>query len=110
MSENQIQKQIIDYLTVLENQGKIYFFRSGSGAIKTERGGFFKTGKTGCPDISLITKDGQYVGIEVKSAKGKLSEAQMQTANRLSLLGAKYIVVRSVTDLISDLKILEIIE
>jgi hypothetical protein len=99
MSESSIQKAIIDYLTLMENQGKCYFFRSGSGMIKTEKGNYFKTGKAGCPDISLLTKDG-FVAIEVKDAKGKLSQAQVEAKNKIESLGGRYIVARSLDDVV----------
>jgi len=42
MKETEIQKSILEYLAYQKN---IYFFRAGSGAIRTEQGGYFKTGK-----------------------------------------------------------------
>jgi len=53
MLEKQIQKQILDYLQGLYSYGVVYFFRSGSGKLKV-KGGYFKTGRNGCPDITVI--------------------------------------------------------
>ena len=104
MKESDIQRSIIGYLQILENKGILYFFRSGSGSIRTEKGGFFKTGKSGCPDISVVIKGGQYVGIEVKTAKGKMSPAQKQTQAQITNLGGVYILVRSLEELQADFR------
>ena len=97
MSESSIQRAILDYLALMENQGRCYFFRSGAGVIKTEAGNHFKTGKIGCPDVIMLTRNG-YVAIEVKTDKGKLSEAQLDAKTRIEALGGRYIIARSIDD------------
>jgi len=109
VKEIDIQHGIINYLQALENRGDLYFFRSGSGAVPTARGSFFKTGKPGCPDISIVTNTGQYIGVEVKTPIGRMSPDQKITQNKLSRLGATYIIARSVTELENDLKSLGVI-
>lgn len=103
MRETNIQKAIIDYLQILENQGKLCFFRSGSGAIRTEKGGYFKTGKAGCPDISVIMPCG-YIGFEVKTPNGKQTPAQEAMQNMIHCQKQQYYIVRSVDDVIKVLK------
>ena len=103
MSEANIQKAILDYLQILENQGKLYFFRSGAGAIRTEAGGYFKTGKPGCPDISVVV-GGQYIGFEVKTLKGKLTAIQDACHDAIRRVGGRCYVVRSVDDVIRILE------
>ena len=52
----------------------------------------------GTPDIICILKDGVFCGIEVKTTKGRLSPDQILFEKRATLLGARYIVARSVED------------
>lgn len=97
MTETQIQNAICQFLQYLENQGKLYFFRSGSGALKTEAGNYFKTGKAGCPDISLII-NGRYIGLEVKTKKGRQTPNQKEAQMRIEKAGGEYYIVRSVRE------------
>lgn len=53
----------------------------------------------GIPDIICIVK-GQYVGIEVKTPKGKMSEHQLKWQARIKDNGGRYILARSVDDVI----------
>lgn len=52
----------------------------------------------GVPDIILIKEGGTFVGLEVKSEKGKQSEDQFKFAKNCILKGAEYYVVRSIDD------------
>jgi hypothetical protein len=97
MQEKIIQKSIIDYLSLLENLGKLYFFRANSGAVKLESGRFMKTGKAGCPDI-ICCVGGKFIGLEVKNEKGKQSPTQKDTEEKIKKVGGEYYVVRSVDD------------
>ena len=99
MKESDLQKAVMEYLQILENQGRIYSFRSGSGVIQTKTGNWFKSGKAGCPDISVITNDG-YIGLEIKTAKGKLSDGQIEAKRQIESLGQRYHVVRSIDDVV----------
>jgi hypothetical protein len=111
MSEKEIQKQIIDYLQILEDRGELYFIRSNSGAVKTQRKngsfGFMKTGKAGCPDIIICNNFGKFIGVEVKTRIGKMSAIQADTAINIEKLGGTYILVRSLAELIEDLEFLK---
>jgi hypothetical protein len=97
--EVDIQKAICTYLQMLENQNKLFFFRSGSGTVKTEKGSYFKSGKPGVPDISVII-DGRYIGLEVKTEKGKLTQIQEDCHQAIERVGGRCYVVRSVDDAI----------
>ena len=103
MSESNIQKAILDYLQYQENLGKLWFVRSGAGAIKTDTGRYFKTGKVGCPDI-LLCCHGCFIGLEVKTPKGRQSDAQVEAQKIIEACGGKYYVVRSVDDVIRILE------
>ncbi len=74
--ESKIQKEVIDKM---EAQG---FF-----VIK-----LIKTNKNGIPDLLCMRKD-EYFFIEVKSAKGKLSEIQKYRIKELERFGVKSFVI-----------------
>lgn len=94
MTEAQLQKSICDYLQYLENQGKLVYCRTSVGAIKTDTGRYFKTGKKGWPDITVLC-NGQFLGIEVKSMRGKVSDEQYQMGALINQLGGFYVIARS---------------
>ena len=100
MKENEIQKAILEYLNYI---GKIYFFRAGSGAIRTENGNYFKSGKVGCPDIVVCYK-GKFIGLEVKTEKGKQSDYQKVAEQEIKRAGGKYFMVRSINDVMKIIK------
>jgi hypothetical protein len=84
------------FLSDMETLAKkpIYSFRSQAGAFKVE-GGFFKTGRTGLPDISLIV-NGKYIGIEVKAPGKKQSAGQVTAEKEIHNAGGEYWVVSTV--------------
>lgn len=90
--ESDIQKSILEYLSYCEG---IYFFRAGSGAIKTAEGRYFKSGRAGCPDVIVCDRGGKFVGLEVKTKYGKQSEAQRQAEGEIKTAGGKYYIVHS---------------
>ena len=93
MKEKEIQKAILDYLTL-----KRYFhWRNNSGAYKTEHS-YIRYGAPGSPDIILI-KNGFVWGIEVKTERGKLSVDQEAFRLALTEAGGTYLVARSLDDL-----------
>ena len=52
----------------------------------------------GCSDIIAVI-NGQFIGVEVKTATGKQSADQILFQRRLENAGGKYIVARSVVDI-----------
>lgn len=97
MSESTLQRAVMDYLTMIEARCKLYWFRSASGAVQTASGRFFKTGKPGVPDISVIF-NGQFIGLEIKTATGRQSSAQKEAQAEIERSGGKYYIVRSLQD------------
>jgi hypothetical protein len=95
VKETEIQAAILDYLRL---KGR-FFWRNNSGAFKTERGGFYRVGLAGSPDI-IGCVDGKFIGLEVKTEKGKLSEHQEQFADALRAQGGLYFTVRSIDDVV----------
>lgn len=99
-SEKQIQKEVMDYLQWLENLGALYFLRTQTGFFKiagTNR--MFKTGKIGAPDISCCWR-GQFIGIEIKTLKGKQTDAQKETQKKIEEAGGRYLIVRDVKNIV----------
>jgi len=99
MNESVILKGICDYLST---RNDVYWFRSAAGAIQTQNGRYFKTGRPGCPDITVCHRDklfpGSYIGIEVKTATGKQSKIQKQAQADIEAAGGRYYICRSVSD------------
>ena len=95
LKETDIQAAILDYLRL---KGR-FFWRNNSGAFKTERGGFYRIGTPGAPDI-IGCFHGTFVGLEVKTATGKLSDDQKAFAAVVRANGGQYHVVRSIEDVI----------
>ena len=63
------------------------------------RGRHINLGPLGCADISLVLPThGTFVGLEVKSAKGRIRKDQIAYAAYLTSQGGKYFIVRSVED------------
>jgi len=61
-------------------------------------GGRYGYTQTGAPDIMAIGKDGRFVAIELKSAKGKLSPHQKARRNQILAAGGKYVTCRTVAE------------
>ena len=94
MKESTIQRGIIDYLQTVDD---IYYFRSAAGSVQTAHGRFFKTGRPGCPDISVVYR-GTYYGIEVKTKSGYQTNLQKHAEEQIKKAGGQYHIARSVSD------------
>lgn len=97
MTESELFKLITDYLQYLENLGQLYWFHSPSGKIKTESGRYFRAGKPGVHDLTVCFK-GRYIGIELKSAKGRQKQNQVDAQISIEENGGLYIIARSLED------------
>jgi hypothetical protein len=97
-TESQIQAAICDYLSL-----KGYLFsRTNNAPIYDRIHGAFralpKYTRRGWPDICLI-KQGQFIGIEVKAEKGRMSDDQKLLGEEIERNGGRYIVARAIDDL-----------
>lgn len=105
ISEAVVKKSITEYLNLQEKMGKCYFVRNNSFAgrllDKLGRMHYVQQGKTGSPDIIALI-GGKFVGIEVKSSIGKMSDEQKQAQVQIEKLGGIYRLARSIDD-IADL-------
>ncbi len=69
-----------------------------------------KLGTEGLPDIiAVLPPNGRFLGLEVKSATGRLREAQERFRDQLEASGGIYVVVRSVEDVEKWLRDLHIL-
>jgi len=110
--ESDIQKECLQMLQILENQGKIYFLRCNvyKGKIKRKDGseGFMRTGKAGAPDIIFsLAPTGKFIGFETKTKNGVQTDDQKKAQKKIERTGGKYFIIRSVRDMIYVLQNLE---
>jgi hypothetical protein len=94
VNESEIQAQITEYLTLHH----IFHYRNAVGGGRKVR-----FGTIGAPDLVCVIK-GQFVGIEVKDAKNEQSRGQVQFETQLKAAGGKYILARSLEDVIEGLR------
>ena len=97
MKESILLRGVMDLLRMLETKHDIYYFRSSSGNVRTSTGRNFRTGKSGCPDVSLIF-NGIYYGLECKSDTGRQSPAQRQAQAEIEAAGGRYVIVKCLGD------------
>lgn len=107
VAEKDVQRLILDWLSAK----KIWHIRLNTGAMSGSHNGkrwFVKFGKPGMADI-LVARHGWFgegggvemaeiTWIEVKAAKGKLSEAQEQFKKEVTENGMQYVCARSLED------------
>lgn len=92
--EKVIQKQILDWL----KETGLLHWRANSGELFYHGRRIF-LGPDGIPDIVMIVPPkGRFVGLEVKSSKGRLRKDQVAFAKTMADNGALFFVVRSLND------------
>ena len=96
MQETQIQNKI---LAALKKAG-IFCWRCNNGAVWDSKLHTYRASVTlkGVPDIIGILPGGIFLGIEVKTDKGRQSPDQLLFQKRLEEEGGIYILARSVDD------------
>ena len=99
--ESEILAAIKDYLDL---KG-IFHFRVNQIPVPLPGGGFRRfAGTPGVSDLIAVFPKGRICCIEVKSARGKESEAQEQFLEKIYALGGIAIVAHSVEELEADLR------
>lgn len=82
---------------------RIPAWRVNSGAVKIERR-FLRFGAVGMSDvIAVLPPNGQFVAVEVKSLKGKVTPAQQGFLDQVNAAGGRAFVARSVLDVAREL-------
>lgn len=94
--EFEIRDRIVEYL----EKRNILCWKDPK-PIYTSKRGFSKS--NGVPDIHAILPDGRYLGIEVKTKTGKLSDSQKKFFEKVSHTKAIVILARSLDDVMNCL-------
>ena len=104
LSEQQIQKQILDFLAVKKRAGGLYFTKVPLGAMKVSNQRAVPNPMRGFPDI-LCCYRGRLIGIEVKSKNKwrspETKAAQERVQGELKAAGAIILVVDSVDSVVA---------
>lgn len=99
LKDGSVKESVIqaDIMAWLKTTG-LMFWRSNSGSLFL-RGRHINLGPLGCADISMVVHPtGRFVGLEVKSKRGKIRKDQVAYAEGLTKQGGLYFIVRSVDD------------
>lgn len=96
-TESSIQNTICDYLAL---RNAFYWRQNTAPAFDWKTNSFRRMPKhslRGVPDI-IVVRDGQFIGLEVKSATGRQSEDQKYFEENVKKAGGAYHLVRSLDD------------
>lgn len=89
-------------MLALGQRADLRLFRANVGVAKDQRtGGIVRFGTPGQPDLmGILTVQGVgvWIGIEVKTATGRQSEAQVKYQQMVERQGGVYLLCRSVED------------
>ncbi len=104
MKERDVVKQIRELLDILSNKGLLHYSRISTTGIPRGDNHFSPNSSRGLPDFMLWLPKGTWIGIEAKSAKGKLSVSQQVFESTMLNFGQHYHVVRNVDEVIHVLR------
>ena len=76
--------------------------RQNSGAVRSG-GRFIRFGWVGCADILGQLRDGRFLGVEVKAAKGRASPEQVAFLERINAAGGVGFIAHSLRDVVREL-------
>lgn len=97
--EDRLQRQVVEFLRLVAPGYVTFAVANGGGRSKAEAGILKATGVlAGVPDLVLVGPLGQAHFIELKTAKGKPSQAQRDLHARFAVMGVPYAVARSLDD------------
>lgn len=97
VAETRIVSLILARLYLLEKEGHpCHFWRANTGVASTADR-FIKFGERGQSDIIGVAA-GRFVGIEVKSETGRVSDDQRAWGDKIERAGGKYIIARRLED------------
>jgi hypothetical protein len=97
--EGLVKVEVLDYLKA----AGIFHMRMQSGRAKV-RGGWMHVCPAGTADILAFDENGGVVWIELKRLKGEQREKQVEFQAKVTAIGHKYVVVRSVEDVAAAFK------
>ena len=91
MTANQLTKKILNYL--FEEHG-CFVWREDTVGIPTTGGGLRPASMKGKPDIMGMTSEGQFIGVEVKIGKDRLSLEQKGFIKNAAHCGVKIFIAK----------------
>lgn len=98
MTESQLQRAVIDYLRVALVRGLAFAIPNAARRTQWGRASNAVPGlMPGAPDVLVVT-EGRPVFVELKTPKGRLSDAQVAAHAALKAAGATVLVCRSVEE------------
>ncbi len=103
LTEKQIENAILDYLSHLPG---CYWKNNSTGVYDVAKKTFRRTSKwqrNGVSDVLGVSNTGQFIAIEVKSKKGRLSQNQKLFLEDINKNGGLGFVARSVDDVRREL-------
>jgi hypothetical protein len=96
-SEAQIQAAIVRYLTIRGIPHSVTDAAWRSGRDRYHRP---HISTPGWPDVTCCLPGGQFLGVEVKTAKGRMRPAQIQCHAHIELFDGRVIVARHLDDVV----------
>jgi hypothetical protein len=97
-SERQIQHEILSTLGSRPDLAMIWRNNTGKARSLHDPNVVVSFGVPGSPDIIGFLRNGRFLGIEVKAARGNQSEQQRRFQARCEQMGGLYVLARSVDD------------
>lgn len=106
--EDELQKSCIRWFDYKYPKLKLRLHHSPNGGKRNliEAAKFKEMGvRAGFPDLIFLVPNKQYpfMGIELKTSKGKLSEYQKEYQREFVQMGARYVVCRSVDEFMNEI-------
>ena len=100
MKESDIQKSILDFLTL---KGIFHYKNSTVGIYKQATATYIPSPSVGAPDIVAVIA-GKFIGIEVKRPGGKMSDHQEAFRTALEKAGGVYWCVDSLDAVVNGIE------
>jgi hypothetical protein len=96
--EKEIERMVLDFLAYK----RLFVWKNPSAGYFDPNRKMFRRHSSpyainGAPDV-ICVKNGRFIGLEIKTRLGRLSDSQRQFKERLEASGGLYFVVRSVED------------
>lgn len=104
MTEQMIQQQILLALGARPDLCRLWRINAGS-AVSFDGKRVLKGAPPGHSDLCGILIDGRWLGIEVKSAKGKQTRQQARFEMMVKRFGGVYLLVRSVEEAVAGVEL-----
>lgn len=101
MNEAQLQRLILGHLERLEG---VFVWRANAGRAHTGAGRMVSFGIRGQSDILGVLRGGRALCVEVKADRGALTLDQIKFRDRVTALGALYVVARSLDDALAPVR------